>query len=143
MHAPGELKTADYQLIQATPTPTPTATPSATPTPTATPNPNQVAPVSITATAGDAQVFMSTATTGATIFYTKNSTDFVTPTHNGNTATGSTLKYTGGINVVGTKYFSALAYKSGMIDSGVSQYVAQHDTGQFMIGGAGSAVIEW
>jgi RHS repeat-associated protein len=99
---------------------------SPSPTPTPTPPPNQVAPVTITATTGDASVSMSTTTAGATIFYTQNSNGFVTPTHNAGTPTGSTAIYKGSISVVGVKYFSALGYKAGMTDSGVSQYVADN-----------------
>ena len=62
---------------------------------------------------------MSTATTGATIFYTTNST---IPTHNGATPTGTTQVYTGPVTVgkCNVIFFEALAYKSGMSDSVVT-----------------------
>ena len=92
--------------------------------------PNQVAPVTISHAADDSTVSFSDSTSGATIFYTQSKTNFVTPTHSGATPTGTTIKYTGGlINVVKTQYFSAIGYKSGMTDSVVSQYIAQHDAG--------------
>ncbi len=81
-------------------------------------------------------VYMSTTTTGATIFYTKSSTDPAPmPTHNGLTPTGSTLKYTGPVSVPnGTeKFFKAIAYKSGMIDSTPTTYDAEIP----------EAVVEW
>src|SRR6266404_1153866 len=89
-------------------------------------------------------VYMSTTTAGATIFYTKSSTDPAPmPTHNGLTPTGSTLKYTGPVSVaVGTeKFFKAIAYKSGMIDSTPTTYDADNTGGGMapMIGGAMSA----
>src|SRR6266404_8934220 len=89
-------------------------------------------------------VYMSTTTAGATIFYTKSSTDPAPmPTHNGLTPTGSTLKYTGPVSVaVGTeKFFKAIAYKSGMINSTPTTYDADNTGGGMapMIGGAMSA----
>jgi len=70
---------------------------------------------------------MSTATSGATIFYTTNST---TPTHNGSSPTGITQVYTAPVNVpVGTDIiFKALAYKSGLSDSGVTTFDANNGT---------------
>ena len=68
-------------------------------------------------------VYMATATSGATIFYTKSNTDPPpTPTHSGSTPTGSTLVYSGPVSVgAGTeKFFEALAYKSGLLDSVVT-----------------------
>ena len=113
----------------ATPTPTvtPTPTPTATPTPTLTPSPTptpsqQVAPVTFSNEGGNPYplvVSMRTPTSGATIFYTVSSTNYVAPTHNGSTPTGSTLVYTGPISVSKntTKFIEAVAYKSGMSDS--------------------------
>jgi RHS repeat-associated protein len=129
----GQLTSAQYAIAQPTPTPSPTPTPPPTPTPTPTPPPNQVAPVVITPTAGDAKIYMSDATSGATIFYTVSNTTFVDPTHNGGTPTGTTHIYTGPINVSGVKNFSALGYKSGMTDSGISQYGADNAGGNMMI----------
>src|SRR6266404_3918851 len=89
-------------------------------------------------------VYMSTTTAGATIFYTKSSTDPAPmPTHNGLTPTGSTLKYTGPVSVsVGTeRFFKAIAYKSGMIDSNPTTYDADNTGGGMapIMGGAMSA----
>ena len=68
---------------------------------------------------------MSTSTQGATIFYT---TDGSTPTHSGASATGSTLVYSGPIDIgtCGQRHFKALAYKSGYIDSTVSSLDTDH-----------------
>jgi len=65
------------------------------------------------------------------------------PTHNGLTPTGSTLKYTGPVSVsVGTeRFFKAIAYKSGMIDSTPTTYDADNTGGGMapIMGGAMSA----
>lgn len=77
------------------------------------------------------QVFMSTATSGATIFYTVSSIQPPSnPTHNGSTPTGSTYVYTGPYNVsIGFhRYFKAIAYKAGMTDSIVTWHDV-HNTG--------------
>jgi RHS repeat-associated protein len=71
------------------------------------------------------EVIMTTGTAGATIFYTSNTSGFSTPTHSGGTATGTTFNYsTDGPAIVGAnahRFISALAYKSGLLDSVVSQ----------------------
>ena len=69
---------------------------------------------------------MSTATSGATIFYT---TDGSTPTHTGATATGATQTYNGqsiDIGNCGHTYFKAIAYESGYGDSVVSSQDYNH-----------------
>ncbi len=107
----------------ASPTPTPTPTPTATPTPTPTPAP-QVAPVTFTLGSGR-QISMSTATAGATIFYTS---DGSTPTHNGAIATGTTRIYTGPVTAPKCQdtLYKAKAYKVGMTDSVVTSYDADY-----------------
>ena len=72
---------------------------------------------------------MSTTTSGATIFYTKDGT--TTPTHTGNTAGTNTFVYGGAVNVAaGTeKIFQALAYKSGYADSAVDEFDADNRGG--------------
>jgi hypothetical protein len=127
----GELTSASY----AQPTPTPTATP--------TPPPNQCAPVTFSTTGGGStnlKVYMSTATTGATIFYTIGNSDYVTPTHNGITATGTTKIYTGAVIVLQGKFkfIEAVAYKSGMNDSVFTEFEADNTGG----GGGGQAPIQ-
>ena len=71
---------------------------------------------------------MSTTTSGATIFYTKDGT--TTPTHNGSTPTGSTVVYTGPVTVGKNAdvNFEAVAYKSGMNDSNITQFEADNST---------------
>lgn len=118
----GELWTAQY----AQPTPTPSATP--------TPPPNQCAPVTFSTTGGYPnvlKVYMSTTTTGATIFYTIGNSDYVTPTHNGSTPTGNTHVYTGPVSVAknADKFFEAVAYKSGMTDSVFTEFEADNQGG--------------
>src|SRR5205814_3046451 len=69
---------------------------------------------------------MSTPTSGATIFYTLGTVGYpADPTHNGSTATNGTMTYSGspmGINNGQHRWFKALAYKDGMIDSAVNSY---------------------
>ena len=80
---------------------------------------------------------MSTTTSGATIFYTKDGS--TTPTHNGGTATGSTQVYTTALrapNCTVTTY-TAIAYKSGMADSNVTSYDADYTDGNNCGGGGG------
>jgi RHS repeat-associated protein len=119
----GELNTVQY----AQPTPTPTVTP--------TPPPNQCAPVTFRTNGGGTttlKVTLSTTTTGATIFYTVSSLDFVTPTHNGGTVTGTTKIYTGTAISVATgaeKFIEAVAYKSGMSDSIFTEFDADNTAG--------------
>ena len=75
---------------------------------------------------------MATATSGATIFYQVSTTDPApNPTHNGSTPTGTTKVYTGLVSVVAgaEKFFSAIAYKSGMTDSTVTYYDANNQGG--------------
>lgn len=133
---------------QASPTPTPTATPSPsptptpTPTPTATPPPNQCAAVTFSTTGGNGttmQVYLSTTTSGATIFMTLGTTAFAgNPTHTGSTAGSGTFTYAGTpLNVAaGTKlYIEALAYKSGLTDSVVTTFIADNS------GGGGGAMM--
>jgi len=113
----------------ATPTPTP-APPPATPTPTPTPSPTvppQAAAVEFSETGSYPQTVyltLSTATEGATIFYTNSSGASAPPTHSGGTPTGNTLIYHTPVGVASgsTRYFQALAYKEGMTDSNVSDY---------------------
>ena len=73
-------------------------------------------------------VTMSTATAGATIFYTVGNSTPPAPTHTGSTPTGSTLVYSGPINVDWQVYeeFKAIAYKAGMTDSNVTSFVADN-----------------
>ncbi len=71
--------------IYAQPTPAPSASPTPTPA-------NQCAPVTYSTTGGGSttlKVTLRTATTGATIFYTVGSYDYVTPVHNGLTPVGT------------------------------------------------------
>jgi RHS repeat-associated protein len=70
-------------------------------------------------------VKMTTATTGAKIFYTDNNS---TPTHNGAIPTGTTHLYTGPVTVgrCNEVFFKALAYKSGMTDSIVTSFDADY-----------------
>jgi RHS repeat-associated protein len=75
------------------------------------------------------KVYMATATAGATIFYTVSTTDPAPiPTHNGATPTGTTKVYTGPVNVIAGahKFFAAIAYKSGMVDSVVTYFDADN-----------------
>lgn len=72
-------------------------------------------------------VLMSTTTIGAHIFYTKNNTTGVTPTHSGDNATGTTIRIgsnSGTDNSVGSLnhdvVLKALAYKSGLLDSTIT-----------------------
>ena len=91
--------------------------------PTPTPGP-QVSQVTFGSTIGQA-VTMSSATAGATIFYT---TDNTNPTHNGTTATGTTHRYTGPVTVgkCSEEFFKASAYKSGMTDAVITSYDADY-----------------
>ena len=112
----GELKTANY---------------GASPTPTASPgnpgSPNGQCADPVFSQAGGCPyallVSTSTATQGATIFYTSDPNGFVTPTHNGSTPTGGTLIYGGSILVPAgsAQFISAVAYNNGMDDSNVIQ----------------------
>lgn len=127
----GEITLAQY----GTPV-TPTPTPSATPTPTASPSPTpgtQVAPVRIYDN-GYQQgqpmpVYMTTDTSGATIFYTrKPKTCPADPTHDSNgNATGETLVYDPAAPptiVPGAgAIFSAVGYKAGLADSEITQCI--------------------
>ncbi len=72
---------------------------------------------------------MSTTTSGATIFYTKDGS--TTPTHTGSTAGTNTFVYGGAVNVAaGTeKIFQAIAYKAGFGDSNVTDYDANNTGG--------------
>ena len=80
---------------------------------------------------------MSTTTSGATIFYTDDGT---TPVHTGATPTGSTLVYSGPVNVgkCNETIFKAVAWKSGMSDSNVTSYDANYTTAP-NCGGGGQA----
>ena len=68
---------------------------------------------------------MSTSTAGATIFYTTNSTP---PTHNGSNPNGSTIIYNGPVSVGKSQdeFFEAVAYKSGMSDSNITEFEADN-----------------
>ena len=101
----------------ATPTPTPTATPTPTPG-------SQVSPVTFTL-GSSRQISMSTATAGATIFYTS---DGSAPTHNGALATGTTHVYSGPVTVpkCTDTLYKAKAYKLGITDSVVTSYDADY-----------------
>src|SRR6266545_6583311 len=106
--------------------PTPTPTPTATPTPPPTPTP-QCSPVSFTESGSYPGKKLSMAEptpSDATIFYTTaNNVSPSDPTHNGSTATGSTLVYSGQINVPAghDQFYRAIAYKSGYGDSVVNE----------------------
>ena len=121
-----EIKDATY----AQPTPTPAGTPTPTPA-------NQCKPVTFSASGGGTTalyVYLASATTGATIFYTVSNVDYVTPTHNGLTPLSPTFKYTGTpISVLRgqEKFIQAVAYKSGMVDSIFTQYDAINAGGTF------------
>jgi RHS repeat-associated protein len=70
-------------------------------------------------------LYMSTTTAGATIFYTVGTTDYSTdPTHDGSTPTNGTITYTGPVPIQNGehRYFKAMGYKDGYIDSGVAPY---------------------
>jgi RHS repeat-associated protein len=135
-----------------TPTPSPTATPTPTPTPTATPTPtptpsNQVAPVTFSAVGtSPMMVSMSCATSGATIFYKIGNTAPANPTHTGLTPTNGTLKYTSpvGVNAGQHKYIKAIAYKSGMTDSVITDFDADNSElggGNFAAFGGGEMLL--
>jgi RHS repeat-associated protein len=57
--------------------------------------------------------------------------DGTTPTHNGGTTTGTTKVYSGAVTVgIGADViFEALAYKSGMVDSNVTEFEANNSGG--------------
>ncbi|HWY51493.1 MAG TPA: RHS repeat-associated core domain-containing protein [Chthoniobacterales bacterium] len=124
-----------------TPTPTvpplntPTVPPANTPTPTPTPTP--CAPVNFTPSTGKS-ISMSTTTSGATIFYT---TDSSTPTHTASQPTGTTQVYSTPVAVGSCNeiFFEALAYKAGMSDSNVTTYDANYTGGTGCGGGGGMA----
>ena len=103
----------------------PFATPTLTPTP-------QCSRIDFTTAGGGVQttmqVYISTATGGATIFYTVANSNPPAPTHTGSTPTGSTLVYSGPISVDWQVYeeFKAIAYKAGMTDSNVTSFVADN-----------------
>ena len=130
----GEMTSASYTTGGGTPTPTPTGTP--TPTPTATPTPSPPAPATPTiydcgALSGQPlNVFMETATQGATIFYTRNGPSCpANPTHNGSTPTNGTVVYNPASppQVVSgaVAYFKALAWGNGHSDSPVSAVISR------------------
>ena len=79
------------------------------------------------------QVYMTTATSGATIFYTQSdaSSTPATPTHNGSTPTGNTQVYNGSVNVapLQSQTFKAIAYLNGMSDSSETQFTANNTGG--------------
>jgi RHS repeat-associated protein len=74
------------------------------------------------------QVSMSTATAGATIFYTESNSTPATPMHNGATPIAPTQVYNGPVNVPypQTQNFKAIAYKAGMGDSVETQFTADN-----------------
>jgi hypothetical protein len=76
------------------------------------------------------RVYMNTATSGATIFYTVSSSGYVTPTHNGASATGNTLIFNPNMPVSVSsgvqRFFMAVAYKSGLGDSAFSTFQADN-----------------
>ena len=74
---------------------------------------------------------MTSATAGATIFYTISNFPNVVPTHNGATPTGSTAIYSSHVGVApgSARYFQAVAYQAGMTDSDVTTYDVDN-TGQ-------------
>jgi hypothetical protein len=72
------------------------------------------------------KISMSTSIAGATIFYTTNGT---APTHSGGTATGnSTFVYSSPVTVGKgqDEFFEAIAYKSGMSDSNITEFEADN-----------------
>lgn len=75
-------------------------------------------------------VSLSTATSGATIFVTWNSTyPPANPTHNGSTPTGTTSTWVGPNFVVypgGRLHIKAIAYKAGFTDSAVTEYLVEN-----------------
>jgi hypothetical protein len=75
-------------------------------------------------------VSLSTATSGATIFVTWNSTySPADPTHNGSTPTGTTSTWVGPNFVVppgGRLEIKAIAYKAGFTDSAVTDYLVEN-----------------
>jgi RHS repeat-associated protein len=117
----GELHTATYGG-SPTPTPTPPGSPIQQPSADVT--------FSVSGGCPYAQVVsMTSSTPGATIFYTVGADDFITPTHDGGTPTGSTLVCGGPIIIsAGTaQYVSAIAYLSADApDSGVTQTLADN-----------------
>jgi hypothetical protein len=75
-------------------------------------------------------VSLSTATSGATIFVTWNTTyPPATPTHNGSTPTGTTSTWVGpyfNVPPGGRLHIKALAYKAGFTDSAVTEYLVEN-----------------
>jgi hypothetical protein len=75
-------------------------------------------------------VSLSTATSGATIFVTYNSTySPADPTHNGSTPTGTTSTWVGPQFVIppgGRLEIKAIAYKAGFTDSAVTDYLVEN-----------------
>jgi hypothetical protein len=76
---------------------------------------------------------LNSATVGSHIFYTKNSTTGIAPTHTGDNATGVTVRIgsnSGTVTGVGTVnhnvVLEAIAYKSGLLDSNttIANYLA-------------------
>jgi hypothetical protein len=75
-------------------------------------------------------VSLSTATSGATIFVTYNTTyPPADPTHNGSTPTNGTIAWTGGYLTVGPGGrldIKAIAYKEGFTDSVVTEDLVEN-----------------
>ena len=75
-------------------------------------------------------VSLSTATSGATIFVTWNSTySPADPTHNGSTPTGTTSTWVGPNFQVPSNsrlFIKAIAYKAGFTDSAVTDYLVEN-----------------
>ena len=75
-------------------------------------------------------VSLSTATSGAIIFVTYNTTyPPADPTHNGSTPTGTTSTWVGPNFVVppgGRLEIKAIAYKAGFTDSAVTDYLVEN-----------------
>lgn len=80
-------------------------------------------------------VFVSTAQLGAHLFYTLGGTGVGPPTHDGDSATGSTIRigsYQGSISVTGSslRKLRILAYEPGYLDSPISEATYEVNTGQ-------------
>lgn len=90
--------------------------------------PTKCANVVIDPANGDAPqtVTLTTSTSGAHIFYTfKHSAIPPDPTHSGDNATGTTIRIGSSFGTIetgsGGGWVKALAYKSGLLDSDISQ----------------------
>jgi RHS repeat-associated protein len=143
-----QLKRVSYNgaIPPPSPTPTPTAPPTPPPgqTPTPTPPPGeQVEDVGFSQSGQPPNILLAlnTNTGGAIIFCTMSSEGYVPPTHSNETATGNTFVYHGPISVpAGEWYFMAIAYKAGMIDSAVTEWMVYNGE---MVPGAQQRVVNY